>query len=536
VTTRQLRLARPLPLRNAPVVAAVVLGVPAAAGLGAVVALHPEWWRALLAAALVLNGIVVAMKWPRAAAIATLLWLPFLALVRRLLISETSWTQQDPLLLVGPVVALFLCYRLFVMERRELAPDLLSKLVLILLGFAVFGAVNPFGVGGLLGGLGGLLFLGVPLLWFFIGRELGDRRTVSRLLYAVVFVSIPIAAYGLYQTEFGSMPQWDLDWFDITGFSGVIAGTTISGDTLFRPWGTFASTSEYSGFLSIAVVIGIAMLYHRRPALALAIPPLAVAVFLAGGRSVMALTLITAVVLTALRTRNRVFAFVVVVLGVALVFGAAVTVGPRLDRAAGLSGDAKVDRQVGGLLSPLDPNESTFLTHWESLGNAIAVGFSNPIGLGTGAVNLGARVGDGEDLETDIDIGDAFVGLGLLGGLVFVAIIVLSFKKVFGRYLRSTSPDWLLFATAGVLVVTFGQWLQGGHYAASALTWFLLGFGVRPLQRGRARTAEPGRRSSQYQGLPWSRTRRASQSNGRSSERRGASSRPEPSPAELPRP
>jgi hypothetical protein len=33
-----------------------------------------------------------------------------------------------------------------------------------------------------------------------------------------------------------------------------------------------------------------------------------------------------------------------------------------------------------------------------------------------------------------------------------------------------------VLGVAGVLIVSFGQWLQGGHYAASALMWFLLGW------------------------------------------------------------
>lgn len=472
---------------------AVLLGAPVAAALGALAVLHPEWWRALLAAALTLNLVVVAMKWPRAAAVATLLWLPFLSLVRRLLISEAGWTQNDPLLLVAPLVALFLCYRIFVVEKRELAPDRLSQLVLLLLVLAFFGVFNPFGASGIVGGLAGLLYMGVPLLWFLIGREVGDRRSITVLMYAVVLISVGIGAYGLYQTEFGSLPQWDIDWYEITGYAGASVGTTEAGDPIFRPWGTFSSNSEYSGYLAFAVVFAIAMLYHRRPALVIAFPVLILAIFLAGGRSVMALTLLTLVVLTALRTRNKAAALVVVVLGIGLTYGAALGFGERLDRAANLTGSATAERQAGGLLNPLDPNESTFLSHWANLGNAIGEGVRNPIGKGTGAANIGARVTGDEDAgqETDIDIGDAFVGLGVVGGVVFVLIVILSFKRVFGRYLRG-KPDPLLFAVAGMMVVNFGQWLQGGHYAASALMFFMLGWGVRPLRRRRRSSAAPG--------------------------------------------
>lgn len=196
----------------------------------------------------------------------------------------------------------------------------------------------------------------------------------------------------------------------------------------------------------------------------------------------MALAMLSVVVLTALRTRNRVLALIVVVAGIAATYGAALPVGDRIDRAAGVSGDAVAQRSTGGLLHPLDPDESTFLGHWDNLLGAIETGFRNPVGLGTGASNLGAEAGGAGDLETDIDIGDAFVSFGFIGGLTFLAIILLSFHTVFSRYLRRR-PDPLLLAVAGVLVVNFGQWLQGGHYAASALMWFLLGWAARPTRQ-----------------------------------------------------
>lgn len=503
-----LRLPHPFGLPDG--LGSMVVGVLFGAALGGVTILHPEWWRGLLAGAVAINLIVVGMKWPRAAAVATLLWLPFMALIRRLLIADAGWIQNDPLLLVGPVVALSLCYRIFVVQRRPLATDRLSKLVLLLLVIALFGVLNPFGVGGVLGGLTGLMFVGTPLLWFLVGREIADRRTVTRLMYAVVIISVGIAAYGVFQTEIGPTPQWDVDWYEITGYAGLGTGIDDSTDQL-RPWGTFSSASEYSGYLAFGFVFALAMLYHRRPAAAIAIPLLAGAVFLAGGRSVMSLVLLTAVVLTALRARNRAIALAVVVLGIGAMYGAALTVGPGLDRAAGLSGDAKVERQVGGLVSPLDPNESTLSVHWEALTAGIDLGVRNPVGLGTGASNLGARVSGGEgEFRTDNDIGDVFVAFGIVGGLVFIAIIVMSFRRVFRRYLRER-PDPLVFAVAGILVVNFGQWLQSGHYAAAPLMWFLLGWAVKPTKQTperEERSMSALLRSDLIRSAPWQGKRR----------------------------
>ncbi len=177
-------------------------GIAVALLLGALAANHPSSYRLVLAVALAVNLLIVATRWPGAAAVLTLAYLPLLALVRRLLIADAGWTQYDPLLLVAPLVALFLVARLFVLERREPARDGISKLVWALLALTVLQSFNPM-LGSIVAGAGGFMFLGVPLLWFFIGRELADRRVVLSILYGVVAVAVAIGAYGLWQTEVG---------------------------------------------------------------------------------------------------------------------------------------------------------------------------------------------------------------------------------------------------------------------------------------------------------------------------------------------
>lgn len=535
MTTGQLSLPRlrlPTRAQLPPGVLMLAAAAVGAAVLGIVAVTYPEWYRPLLAVAIGLNLIIVAMRWPRAAAVLTLLWLPFLTFVRRLLIPESGWSPNDPLILVGPVVALFLLYRLFVMERRVLAPDRLSKIVLALVVLAGIQAFNPLGVGGPVAGVGGLIFIGVPLLWFFIGRELGSRSTLTGLTYAVIVVASAIGVYGLFQTELGgpsemgTLPSWDIQWFEITGYKGVVAE-----GGRFRPWGTFSSTSEYSGYLGIALVLAIAFLFHRRWVVIPAIPLLAMAMFSAGGRSVLALSGLTVVILIALLSRNGLLATIIVLLGIGAIYVAALTFGPQLDRTANLSGGA-AKRQVSGLLNPLDPNRSTFLTHWENLRDGVIEGVTNPAGQGSAATNTAAtRLSDSKTLETDIDIADVFVSLGLLGGVLFLAIVVMAFHKTFGRYLRAPRRDPLVFAVAAVLVVSFGQWLNGGHYAAAPLTWFFMGWAVRPRGGGSSGAKKEARQNGGRKRRPWERRRRRrSSSSGAGRSRRSSSGRPTHAP------
>ncbi len=481
MTTDQLRITRPAPgppVRVLASAAALPLLASSAAAAGLIAVSQPQRYRATLAIALGVNLIVLGMKWPRAAALATLLFLPFLALVRRLLIADAGFTSNDPLLLVAPVVALFLLYRVYIVEGRR-SHDRLFKLVAWLLGLTIVQVFNPFAIGGLLAAAGGLLFVGVPLLWFFIGRELGDRRSVTILLYSTIVVSCLVGIYGLLQTQFGTIASWDQAWLDVNSYGALQVGTSGTGNEI-RPFSTFSSNEEYAVFLGIGVTFAAALLLRRRFSVVAALPLLILALFLAGGRSSLVTVLLAIVILIALTTRRWLSGLLVVAVGIAMAYGTAATLGPRIDRAAGLGGNAVVERNVTGILQPLDPNKSTVIAHWDSFLEGVGEGLNNPLGQGAGATSIATKLTDSDDANQDseIDFGNAFINLGIVGGLLYLAIIVLLFRRVFARYVRHR--DELSFAVAGLLVASFGQWLNGGEYAAAPLLWFFAGWASRP--------------------------------------------------------
>lgn len=480
MTTGGLRIAlggprpRPGSLSSAAWTALVLAGAAAA---GWIAVSRPEWHRVALAIALVVNLVILGMRWPRATALATLAFLPFLALVRRLLISGSGFTSNDPLLLVGPVVALFLLYRLYVAEGRRRGSDRLFMLVAALLAVAVIQVFNPLATGGLVAALGGLLFVGVPLLWFFIGRELGDRRSIALLVFGTIAVACVVALYGLFQTQFGDPLPWDQAWLEINGYGALSVSGSGTGNVL-RPFSTFSSNQEYASFLAIGVTLIVALLMHLRWLAVAALPLLALALFLAGGRGALVMSILMLVVLLALRTRSWLSASLVVVLGIGIAFGAATVVGPRIDRAAGLGGNAIVERNVSGILKPLDPGKSTVITHYTSIFDGFAEAMKNPAGHGTGSTNIAIKLSDDKSIDSENDLSNAFLSLGLVGGLLYLAVIVGMFRTVFARY--AVRPDVLLFAAAGLLVVTFGQWLNGGLYAVAPLLWFVAGWATGP--------------------------------------------------------
>ena len=429
MTTHQLRIPRPgsrSPARLLVPVATLPLLLISAAGVGVIAVSHPDGYRLALAVALAANLIIAAMKWPRAAALATLFFLPFLALVRRLLIADTGFTSNDPLLLVGPVVALFLIYRLYLMQRRR-SFDRLSKVVLALLVVTVIQVFNPFATGGIVTAAGGLLFVAVPLLWFFIGRELGDRTSVTYLLYGTILVACLVGIYGLLQTQFGTIPSWDQAWLDINSYAGLLVGDSGTNNTI-RPFSTFSSNQEYALFMGIGVTFVVAFLLQSRFSVAVVLPLLVLALFLAGGRGALVTSALAVTILLALMTRRWLSGILIVALGIAVAYGAAATFGPRIDRAAGLGGNAVVERNVTGILKPLDPAKSTVIGHWNLILIGIEEGIRHPAGHGTGASTLATQLTDTASRDSENDIANAFVNLGIVGGGLYLVIIAMLFR------------------------------------------------------------------------------------------------------------
>ena len=65
-------------------------------------------------------------------------------------------------------------------------------------------------------------------MWFFIGRALPDRGTITHVQYATAFLAAAIALYGLWQTEV-EFPSWDLAWIEVGGYVSLSVGEETRG-------------------------------------------------------------------------------------------------------------------------------------------------------------------------------------------------------------------------------------------------------------------------------------------------------------------
>jgi hypothetical protein len=448
---------------------ALALTAVAAAGMASLaVAGAGPFVRVLFAIAFSAVLILLVLTEPAAGMFATVVYLILLAFMRRLLIPATGgWVSADPMLLVGPVVAVVLLIKLFALERRSLAPDPLSVLVLAVLVITILEVPNPAGRG-IAAGITGLLFMAVPLLWFFVGRELLTDRLTDRLFATVVVLALAIGAYGVVQTQFG-FPSWDSEWVNLSQLSSL----NVLGEV--RAFGTFSSFVEYAFFLGCALAVAVSFVLRGRALALLAVPPLAAALFLSSHRSALLLSITAIVVMCGLRTRRPLVALVVTVLAFGLGFGALKVFGSKLSGAGAASGNALVSHQLGGLGDPLNPDQSTFLVHFQLVKDGFESAVSHPLGKGPAVTNNASGIGASafdQTQATEVDFSNAFVALGAPGGALYLAVVVLTLVGAIRSYFRGRDA---MLPVIGVLVASFGQWLTGGHYAVSPLTWLLIG-------------------------------------------------------------
>ena len=403
----------------------------------------------------------------RSGIVAALVYLAFLGDYRRLAGFLEGFPDSDPLLLVAPAAAatLFCCALL---EQRLSLRSPLAKLIAALMLLMAAGMLNPL-QGGLQVGVAGALFYLVPLLWFWIGRAYATPVLLQLLSFRVVIgVGLIAVVWGLYQTYFGLLP-FEQHWVDRGGY-----GALYISDEVVRAIGFFNSSAEYQRFLLVTATTLIAAWLSWRSRLALALPVVLVALFLAAARGPIVMLALVAVVLWAIRARSlhawpgrlvAATAAVGVALAAALTFLGTVSFGERIG--------VLVDRQVEGLLDPSNEETSTAKGHLAMVTAGIVAGVTMPAGQGLGITTIAAaKFGEGI-VNAEVDLVNVMLALGVLGGLLYLAVI--------GTVLRTALAWWRAqrdatsLATVGIVFATFGGWLIGAEYSMAALVWFYIG-------------------------------------------------------------
>lgn len=445
--------------------------------LGVVGILHTGMIRVGIAG--VILGIIMSLSLldVRLTVLVTFCYLPFIGDLRRILIPVGGWSGNDPLLLIGPAVAILLMAG--ALTSRRLALDsVVAKLVAVFMIFMTLQIFNPK-QGPLMVGVAGAMLYLVPMLWFWVARAFATRAMVQTILYRILpTIGLLAALMGLYQVFFGWLP-YQLAWFRIAGYSAL--GPS---EDLLRSISFFPNLTEYITYLAITIVVLAAALFKNETKWWLLVPILFAAVFLAGSRGPILFILLTVTILFAIQGetfRSWVprLAFTLLVGVAALAFG--LTKADQVS--ASMAGDGSSSRvgMVMGRQADLLPSDtrrtSTVGIHGNLFWLGIKWGFQEPLGRGIGSTTLAAskyRVSDDVRAgSTEKDITDMFVGGGVVGGLLYLMIII----TVAGTAVRFWMEERSMLALAllALLAVSGLGWLKPGQYAVTPLIWFMIG-------------------------------------------------------------
>ena len=360
-------------------------------------------------------------------------------------------------------------------------------LALVYTAFVVLYAVIPQdwlgGEASTRGVLFGLRHDLAPVAAYFLGRAITlSHRDRERVGWAILGVAAVVAAWGLVDIYTISLQTWrdsgvpgwfseqlGLDYGD--GLSGLPENWVYNpGDErpLRRLVSTFLSPLATAYLLIVAILLAATWRGSRwLPALTALF---AVGLFFTYSRtSIVALVVGLALLAYALRTWWPVAAAVVLLAAAFFFVRAYPDIAPetrftpaelQIQRAGGQ------EEETSG--NPLDPDESSFGSHLDSLREGIRTVVEHPYGYGLGnsgvtAKRTGKEIKAGESTYTELG-----VEIGLLGMLAFIAWNIALLRVTLRR------APWLGASLGAVLVLAIQTDVIGVHWLAFVL-WALAG-------------------------------------------------------------
>ena len=424
--------------------------------------------------------LVASMAWSSPTTLISILpvWMVLLGFVRRFTPGGGNVTfSGDPVLLIGPVALIVLL--LVTLSARGAPP--MSRLARVVLGFnivALIEVANP-SQGGLMAGLGGLLFVFVPTVAFWIGRRFGTEELLWRVAWNVAILSLIVALYGLYQ-QFVRFPTWDLTWIASKGYTALNLGSGV-----IRAFSTFSSAQEYAAFLSVGVVTW-AILASRAsrlpfPVHMAGLATVAAALFYESQRTSMFITALALGIVAAARLRMR--PLTVAMFGVAsvvLLVAFAGSIGGNSGSAALQGPDSTaailVNHQLSGITDPTGSG-SSLPGHIKATRVGMFSAIKTPFGHGSGSTNLAAsRYSTNSHTKgTEFDPGNMGIAFGIFGLVLYVLMLWNMTSMGYRLAVRRRDPLGLL--VLGVIMATLLQWTNGNLYSVCWLLWFVVGVG-----------------------------------------------------------
>jgi len=414
--------------------------------------------------------IVVAITWqsPRTMLAVLPVWMVMLGVIRRLTPGGGNITfSGDPVLIIGPIIILLL----FLTSLGRGAFQNRTRLSGVVAAFctiALLESLNPSER--LLSGLGGLLFILVPMLAFWIGRALVDEVLALQLVRTIAVLSLCAAIYGLIQ-QFHGLPSWDRAWISTKGYSALSLGSNV-----IRAFGSFSSAQEYAAFLSVGVVAWLALASKQTriflPLHVAATVTVGVALWYESERTAVFLTVLAIGVMVSARLRLRPYGVLAGGIGAVLLL---IFLGGHFGGGGGGGASGTLTaHNVSGIRNPLGAG-SSLPGHIKATKIGIRQAFTHPFGHGTGSITIAAnRYGHSRTVGTEFDPGNMGIAFGIFGLAVYVAFAWYAIKTTYRAAV--IRRDAVSIFGLGLLMATLFQWTNGDLYSVCWVIWLFVGY------------------------------------------------------------
>ena len=406
-----------------------------------------------------------------------------LGFLRRILPSDsllaTSGINLDPLLLVIPltfVIFLFIS-QMSVIESKVL--DWSLKGLFVISTLAVF---NPR-QGSILVGITGWIAYVIPVMFIYLGSKI-SKDEFDKILNTLKTLGLCVCTYGFSQVIFGYY-SWDQRWFDSVTLNGEYSVVAYGTN---RPFGTFSSIGEYAQ--GIGMVAGIVSFQFLNSKIKLREFSFYMLIFLTSAsltasRAALIITfMITLSPLILKSTAGRTSKFIMPrFVSAALVSAWVLPWIVRLIPTELLgSASTLVERQsagLGGNSSGVTPAS----VHLTQTAEAFRESINSVFGFGTGAISGAQRLNGSTRMNFESDIGNASYAFGIFGFMAMLAV----FYGLYSALLNSNLSKASLIVL--ILLPSFNNWFNPGHYATVWVMWLLIGSSLSKNsqeQRGKA--------------------------------------------------
>ena len=399
---------------------------------------------------------------------AIIIYLPFMAFIRRYIYVYSRYVKIDPILIISDVITIWIFGYLVLFRGKEIyrlfRENKIVRFVTILLFVFILQMFNPR-QGNILVGFGGAKFYIIPLMWFYFGLFL-DRRFMEKTLVVIVLIGVVTALYGLKQTYFGFTP-FEKYWINFGGYAALHLLRII------RSFSTFASAGEYAHYLTISGMICFAFFLKKSQKIAflVALTIILIALFISAVRSAIFMFIISSVILIGLLVKDKKKGVLLslLLLVLLIIFISKVGFTPQVNEYNPLSVTSY--HTLKGVINPM--GESSFRTRlWDWFVNFPRLFIKNPFGYGLGISTLAAWKFGSHLMATESLFLDIMLSNGIIGTIVFIILLFYIFRSSFTLTKEKKTVLGIL-----AIIVPLSYFLIGSssEYSIFPIVWLLWG-------------------------------------------------------------